>query len=348
MRILFITPSMDENFGGGRASIRNYNALSSFSEVDVYQISKKSNFCSALSVAQCIYPPCTKEDVRKISDKIKEIEYDYIFVDTSFFGHIIRMANKLGVRTCTFFFDCAHDYNDVRFGGKKTIKSIVYQILLDKSEKLTVDYSFYKFVFTSRDKKRIEELYDTKVDAVIPIGMVDQFGGNDDGEGSYCLLFGPCQSANEEGFGWFVNNVSSKLNCKTMIAGKGFEKHIDDWSSEKVEVQGFVDDLNALYSGALCVAIPLLSGCGMKIKTSEALMFGKNIFGTDEAYVGYDKLGEDCCRICNSANEFIESINSFIDSGCNSYNSNSRELFLANYEANVGARIFKNLMCDES
>ena len=45
---------------------------------------------------------------------------------------------------------------------------------------------------------------------------------------------------------------------------------------------------------------PIFEGSGMKLKTCEALMFGKNIIGTPEAFAGYDiddytNVGA-CCR----------------------------------------------------
>ncbi len=107
-------------------------------------------------------------------------------------------------------------------------------------------------------------------------------------DSQYCLLLGPLVTANEETFTWFRENVSPHIKCQTIIAGKEFEKYKEEWSNENVKVIGYVEDLAKLYRNACCAAIPLFSGEGMKIKTGEALMYGKYIFGTDEDFVGYD------------------------------------------------------------
>ncbi|HSF13623.1 MAG TPA: glycosyltransferase, partial [Erythrobacter sp.] len=50
---------------------------------------------------------------------------------------------------------------------------------------------------------------------------------------------------------------------------------------------GAVDDLSPWYAGAALVIAPILSGSGMKTKVAEALMHGKRVAGTSEAFVGY-------------------------------------------------------------
>lgn len=159
-----------------------------------------------------------------------------------------------------------------------------------------------------------------------------------------CLLFGPVGQANEEAFGWFVTNVSPSLHCITRVAGKGFEAYKDKWSSDKVEVQGYVEDVAVLYAEADCVAIPLLSGGGMKIKTAEALMFGKTIFGTDEAFVGYELEPEKAGGCCNSAEKFIEAINRFADGEQASFNSYSRQIYEEKYSLGASEKAFGEIL----
>lgn len=348
MRILFVTGNMDESHGGGQASQRNYHALETFSEVDVYQIIKKSTAHTLFSIIEGIYPPCSRTDVRKLRKIMEKKKYDIVFVDRAFFGLVVKEAKKCGMRVAVFFHNCEHDYNMVRFADRRTLKSVIYQYLVDKAEKQTVMYSDYKMVFTERDRGRIENLYSTKVDAVVPIGMIDRFDDrsklSEDNNERYCLLFGPCLTANKTGYEWFVKNVSPKLNCKTLVAGKGFERYIKEWETDKVQVKGFVANINILYNKAACVAIPLFSGGGMKIKTSEALMFGKYIFGTEEAFIGYDLEYDTIGALCSTADEFIQSINMLLGSKMDFFNTDARQIFLDKYEMSCGAKIFKQIL----
>lgn len=42
-----------------------------------------------------------------------------------------------------------------------------------------------------------------------------------------------------------------------------------------------------IYNADFLIA-PIFEGSGMKLKTAEALMYGKTVFGTTEAFEGYD------------------------------------------------------------
>ena len=84
------------------------------------------------------------------------------------------------------------------------------------------------------------------------------------------------------------------------------------------------------------MVLPILWGDGMKVKTAEALMFGKTIFATDEALEGYMIENTENIYRCNSADEFINKINTYIveKNRQKKYNPSIRELFLSKYETN--------------
>ena len=238
---------------------------------------------------------------------------------------------------------CKRDYKNL----KKILKEgfdWIYKRLVIKSESYLSQKADYRIVLSLRDKKRVEELYGVKVDRIIPLGIEDKFEKVESATGdSKCLLLGALCEANLEGYQWFVENVSPFLSCKTEIAGKGFEAYREKWESKNVSVLGYVENLNDIYSDASCVAIPLFSGAGMKVKTVEALMFGKTIFGTDEAYSGFEK---NCGYLCNNAEEFIEKINNYISQGESKYNEKARKIYEDFYSVESGKKNFEKVFND--
>ena len=252
-----------------------------------------------------------------------------------------------GIKTLCFFHNCEYDYIEVRFGRGDSLKKRVYKYLIAKQEKLAAQYADCNIAFTKRDAERIRQIYGVELPSIVPLTLPDIYKErpkSGDRHETTCLLFGPVGQANEEAFEWFVTNVSPSLRCKTLVAGKGFEAYRDKWSSEKVEVRGYVEDVTELYAEADCVAIPLLSGGGMKIKTAEALMFGKTIFGTDEAFVGYELDREKVGGCCNSAAEFIEAINRFADGEQDSFNSYSRRIYEEKYSLQASEKAFGEIL----
>ena len=46
----------------------------------------------------------------------------------------------------------------------------------------------------------------------------------------------------------------------------------------------------------------------MKTKVAEALMFGKKIVGTPEAFSGYEDIAERAGWVCSTADEFVQAM----------------------------------------
>ncbi len=398
-KILFLTCNgiEDAAFGGAKASIRNYEQLKKYAQVDVITVQKRSNIASLLSVLQGYFPPISRKELEAVRKKLQTGEYSHVFFDGSHFGTIVKYVKHKGVRTICFFHNCEYDYIEVRFGQGKSLKKNIYKRLIAKQEGLAAKYADCNIVFTKRDAERIKELYSVKLPEIIPLTLPDSYQktakqptstinttstaniastvnttstaniastvnttsiANDSRYKKKCLLFGPLGQANEEAFGWFVNNVSPYLHCKTLVAGKGFEVYKEQWNSNKVAVQGYVEDIAQLYEQVDCVAIPLLSGGGMKIKTAEAMMFGKTIFGTDEAFVGYELDFQKVGGRCNSADEFIKKINDFLEQNCvelnpqkqnllkqeNSFNTYSRQTYEEKYSLQASEKAFGEIL----
>ena len=155
------------------------------------------------------------------------------------------------------------------------------------------------------------------------------------------MLLGALCEANLEGYSWFVENVSPFLSCKTEIVGKGFEMYKDQWDNTKVSVRGYVENLDVIYANASCVAIPLFSGAGMKVKTVEALMYGKTIFGTMEAFSGFEK---NCGYLCVDASDFITGINHYISESKSKFNKTARKIYEEHYSLECGKKKFEDLV----
>jgi glycosyltransferase involved in cell wall biosynthesis len=73
-------------------------------------------------------------------------------------------------------------------------------------------------------------------------------------------------------------------DVRLALAGRGLEdRRSHDWH---VEMLGFVDDLDAAYARASCVAVPLLQGGGTPFKFIEALAHGVPVVATPRAGAG--------------------------------------------------------------
>ena len=347
LSILYITTNdfTKNNDGGAAGSKRVYEVLRKFADVTPFMINKESNFQSMMSLIQGHYPPL---NYRYIKDALKLVEkkhYDWIYFESSANGDLLERFKKKGYKTSVFFNNCEADYNDVRF-SKRSLKKTIYGHLIRKSERKSIELADYRIALSSRDADRLEKLYGVKVDKLLPLTLKDDYEDNVASQAikNNILLFGPVGSANIEGFTWFVKNVSPYLDCETIVAGKGFEAYKGEWETDKVKVVGFVDKKADAYNMASMVAIPLFSGGGMKIKTAEALMYGKYIFGTDEAFSGYDLDYNAVGGICNSKEEFVNCINSHIATEKKMFNEYSRNIYLKSYSIESSVSVMRDII----
>lgn len=337
----------DSTYGGAVACKRNYISLKKCANIIRYNIYKKSNFKSLLSVIFGFYPPTFSDDLVKIEDVCRRENINAVFFEGSQFGRIVKSVSNKGYATIVFFHNCEKDYNSVRFGSAFSLKKWIYGLLVERNEKYACQYGDMKLCLTDRDKEHVERYYNTSIYGVSPLTIVDRVKKDmsliSENSNKYCLLCGPTTTPNVEGFAWFVENVSPYISCDTIVIGKGFEKYKEKWNSEKVHVIGYVETVDEYYINASISAIPLLSGSGMKIKTAEALMYGKYVLGTPEAFVGYN-INPEVGLICETADEYIVNINHYLNCNKEKYNTASRQLFLEKYDSNSSLPVFKEIV----
>jgi len=190
-----------------------------------------------------------------------------------------------------------------------------------------------------RDSLELEKLYGRKSDYIIPITFNDYFDETKAIEKSKSiknriLFVGSDFFGNTEGLFWFIETCLDKIDCSLIVVGSGMDKYKNRYNSKNVEFKGFVEDLDEEYYDSDLVVLPILSGSGMKTKTCEALMYGKTIVATKEAFEGYtDEIFELKAGFrCVSSKEFVDTINFLLNGKLNKYNKASRDIFKNKYQ----------------
>lgn len=350
MKVLFVSGDdyNDVMFGGGKGANSRYRLIESMFQTYPLNVKKKSNIYSLISILEHHFPAMDNQYLREIKEIINKEQIDVIFFDASTFGLAIKKIKLKtpDVKIISHFNNCEYDYIDVRFGECKSLKKMIYKKLVHFNEELTLKYSDCTISLSKRDSTRVSEVYGIPTSNIIPLFIHDEARPEDliPVDNGYCLLFGPVGTANIEGFSWFVENVSPFINVKTVIAGKGFERYKEKFSGRNINVIGYTKDIHELYKDAFCVCIPIFSGGGMKIKTVEALMFGKNIIGTEEAFSGYEFEYDKVGGIANNAKEFIDIINSLSEKDIPSYNNHSRKVYIEKYSDVNAKKVFSNII----
>lgn len=275
---------------------------------------------------------------KRILEKCRAKAYDFIFFSSSLQGPVIKQVKLRypALKVICNFHNIERHYAKefLRVSGVRHLPFYFSAVI---SEAKAVKYMDYSLLLNSRDDEYLSKYYKKHANLVLPITVEDNFDIDkaltcEPVENNVVYLFvGIAFYANVEGIRWFLKDVLPYIAGKLIIVGKGMDEYKSEFSSDRVEVHGYVEDLAQFYYRASYVVSPILSGGGMKTKIAEALMYGKTVIGTQEALEGYIVEKKATYR-CDSASQFIEVINYLNSAGkIAQYNPVSRKLYEEEY-----------------
>lgn len=284
----------------------------------------------------------SNKDIDKIIKLINKNGYDIVVFGDSETGKLIKKIKKYcNVKTITIYNDIVADVISREKKKSIDIKKILIWRAEINAEKLDSRLTDIPVVLHQRDANLLYKYWRRRTNEFMPIALEDKFVPYDFKENTsitdtlQMLFVGSYNwTVNIEAVKWFCENVLAKLNnyCVCFnIAGYEMEKLLEeDWilKYKNVNVIGTVDDLSEVYKEADLVVEPIINGSGMKVKTAEALMFGKEIIGTYEALVGYDELVDS---ICETAEDFINAIIYYIKKRPQKFVNKNRIAYENNY-----------------
>lgn len=354
MNILFVRRYTNEVGGGTQISNRNLSVLKSIygnENVDIYDVKGTTRRVFTL------YHRCIKHYINGLSSTdVKAISqdtnnYDFIWIDNSCFGAICKILKDNGYKGLIAIFFHNIEYRFIQRPLLQCLLSFFFHRPIKLAEKKGASYADITFVLTHRDKCEVNKLSQKANIIIIPSSLPDTYIGNciflrdNTNYKTLNLLFvGSYFFANVNGITWFINEVLPYVNARLTVVGSNMNK-LPFKNSDKLEILGFVDDIGTYYQKADCVIAPIFEGSGMKTKTTEALMWGKYIIGTEEAFCGFE-INDEVGISCHNSDSFIHAIEQFrlCHDGKSKFNVDSRNLYLEKYSLSSSERVVKDAM----
>ena len=354
MRILVIRYKKTQGVpeGGEKASELNRTVLCRIAgeeNVDTYFIHDEAHRRTPWEYLQgVVYMPLgyyfglSPKRVRAIVDMAKN--YDVVFVDRSVFGIIARRLKETGYpgRVVCFFHNVEKIYFAAKYSNWFNPMRWLVVPCADRNDRWSCRYADRTIALSRRDDDELYRRYGRRADQLIPIAFVDRLSHRNSvadptattSVPPLCLFLGSYFPANVEGIEWFVRQVLPHVDIRMQIAGKGMDRLKEaEWMRPGIEVLSNVPDLEPLFQAADLMVLPIFKGSGMKVKTCESLMYGKNIIGTPEAWSGYDLDTTRAGACCSTADEFIAAIDDFCRRPRPRFNTYCRDVFVAQYSA---------------
>lgn len=349
--------------GGEKASELNLTVLRQIAGgngIDTYFIHDEAHRRTLWEYLQGIlYMPfgyyfgLTPKRVREIVRKAQA--YDVVFVDRSVFGIVARRLKQTGYpgRIVCFFHNVETIYFSAKYSNPLNPMRWLVVPCANRNDRWSCRYADRTIALSTRDDDELYRRYHRHADQLIPITLVDRFSNTDLPKSTpisvppLCMFLGAYFPANVEGIEWFVRNVLPRVNIRMQIVGKGMEKLREaDWMRDDIEILSNVPDLAPLFHAADLMILPIFKGSGMKVKTCESLMYGKNIIATPEAWAGYQVDTSQAGASCLTADEFVNAIDDFCQRPRPRFNEYSRTVFLEKYSADRMVDKFRAVVTD--
>lgn len=349
MKVLFVArKSYGTPTGASTITLRNLSLLKQqYGEDNVleYWIEQHHNILNTLLNTLKLHTSgLSIVDLAAIVELIRKQQVGLVFIDNSLLGKLAKVIKDrfAEVKVYTFF----HNFEYIYFLNLISINYRIWHLLtilaVRYNESRAAKFSDVLFFLNQRDKNLINRYYPQsafKTSYLLPSGISDRLedGFYDSSVNSTekvnALFVGTYFYANYHGINWFIKKVLPHLPITLTIVGRNFPKHLKLYQHPQINLVGEVDDISTYYHEADFVVAPIFKGSGMKTKIAEALMFGKTIFGTSEAFEGYDLDYNKVGGLCNTNQQFINTIKSFIvDTPIKKYNTYSREAYKKYYD----------------
>jgi hypothetical protein len=341
--ILFIAQEYNNYFGGGVISHRNMKICQEvfgIEQTKVYLLPPKNSggITTLKSFISGNLMGYSLEMKKRIINYIKEnSEIRYIFIDNSMLGKLAKSLKKTfpNLHIITFFHNVELVFFSRFLWSTRKYHHTIGLLPILYNEKQAIKYSDTIITLNSRDSETLVKTYGRSANLLLPTSFEDNFDESkvaNSGDQPTSLLFvGSRFYPHEQGIIWFINNVMPFItNVSLKVLGRNFEMLSDKWNKDNIQFIGSCSDLSSFYYNADIVIAPIFTGSGMKTKTAEALMYGKTILATSEAFEGYSFEKYLVGKECNTAKEYIDFINNY-KPGPQKFNLNARSIFKKYY-----------------
>jgi len=321
--LLLITKQQNKRLIGGRELLSSLHAraLSALFEERMYKYEIQDNtaftFAKAISALRGRIDGYNDIAISQISALILREHISVVFIDGSNLGAAAKELKLLfpSLEIVTFYHNIETRFFWGSFRCQKSIKSLAVLVANYLAEKLATRYSDKIICLNDRDSEVLHRYFNRRATHLLPMSLDRPVYFSEDAMKpaiyeDYALFVGGNFYANVDGIAWFRKFVAPFVAIPLYIIGRGLDQYRKSLDFPgKMVVVGASDNLENWYRKSKFVVAPIFDGSGMKTKVAEALMYGKKIVGTPEAFVGYEATLPDAGWCCSSSEEFLAAYN---------------------------------------
>ncbi|WP_156807828.1 glycosyltransferase [Henriciella marina] len=353
IHVLLIAPCVKERGGREQLSrliLENLRCVTG-DRVEIFHLPFPQVKASVLERLSGRIDGITAQIEAKLVKRVSQLSPDCIFIEGSNLGRLARLLRKTGVTLpiVTFYHNVESHFFFDALRAAPSGHALGVLIANTIAERWAANYSQRRVLLNQRDERLHARLYRRPGTDILPMTVRDQYDpaaakAARPWDKPYALFVGGSFYANVEGMAWYAEKVAPHAPLDTVVIGRGMDRHctrLEKWGG--VNVVGEVDELARWYAHAQIIIAPILSGSGMKTKTAEALMHGKPIAGTAEAFEGYNLVAQDSLICCTTPADFLEALQGSVSMTAG-FNPKLREQYIQHYSEGSMRETLKNIL----
>ena len=275
-----------------------------------------------------------------------------VFIDGSNLGSISKALKKYSpnLEVITFYHNVETRFFFGALRRNKTPKALAVLLGNYLAERAATRFSDKRICLNERDSFVLKKFFGRAATHISPMALdrpKPSFGkaASEVPHDDYALFVGGNFYANLAGIEWFRKFISPHFSLPLYVVGRGYDQVREKLEIPgKIVIVGGVDDLNEWYRKSKFVVAPIFDGSGMKTKVAEALMYGKKIVGTPEAFVGYEATLPGAGWCCRSPEDFLNACKTAEREDPDSINEALIEIYEENYSFTAVKRRFSEIL----
>jgi len=288
-------------------------------------------------------------------DVVSQVESNAIntvFLDGSNLGFLAMYLkrNLPHIEVITFY----HNIETRFFWGllrrSLNVKSLLVFITNYIAERLATRYSDRIICLNTRDSELLYRYFQRRASYICPLALRRPDTPNNVSqsvlpERPYALFVGGAFYANLQGIEWYSKYISPHLDIPLYVIGHGVKESLNHCSlSSNIIILGSVEYLEPWYINSAFVIAPIFDGSGMKTKVAEALMYGKKIVGTPEAFIGYELALPSAGWCCSTPEQFLNACITAAHEVSHPSNTNLVSIYYQHYSPDAVYRQFCRIL----
>ena len=275
-----------------------------------------------------------------------------VFIDGSNLGSISKALKKHspGLEVITFYHNVETRFFLGALRRNKTPKALAVLLGNYLAERAATRFSDKRICLNERDSGVLKKFFGRAATHISPMAidrpvLSDRKSTSELPHDDYALFVGGNFYANLAGIEWFRKFISPHFSLPLYVVGSGYDQVREKLEIPgKIVIVGGVGDLNEWYRKSKFVVAPIFDGSGMKTKVAEALMYGKKIVGTPEAFVGYEAALPRAGWCCRSPEVFLNACKTAEREDSDSINEALIEIYEENYSFTAAQRRFSEIL----